>query len=151
MQIDLPTLKLGLIVFWALWLSLVFLSNSLDGLKALGLLPQRWRFSSKNYGAVVKATSIYSAPEWLAGLLFLGVTAWQGLSGALFWRAFGSSLKSGVLGRPEVSTAFAISLGLWAAMILADEIFRTYDLARTHLLIFVAQVVSLLAMYLLPR
>ena len=150
MQIDLPTLKLGLIFFWALWLSLVFLSNSLDGLKALGVLPQGWRFSSKNYGAVVKATSIYSAPEWLAGLLFLGVTAWEGLSGALFWRAFQSGLKSGMAARPEVSTAFAVSLGLWAAMILADEIFRTYDLARTHLLIFAAQIVSLLAIYLLP-
>jgi hypothetical protein len=149
MQIDLATLKLGLLFFWGLWLSLVFVSNSLDGFKALGWLPQHWRFSSKNYGAVVKATSIYSAPKWLAGLLFLGVTAWQGLSGALFWRAFGSGLKSGMLARPEVSTAFAISLGLWAAMILADEIFRTYDLARTHLLIFVAQIVSLLAIYLL--
>jgi hypothetical protein len=150
MQIDLVTLKLGLLFFWAAWLSLVFLSNSLDGLKALGVLPQSWRFSSKNYKAVVKATSIYSSPKWLAGLLFLGVTAWEGLSCALFWRSFQSGLKSGIAARPEVSTAFMISLGLWAAMILADEIFRTYDLAHTHLLIFVAQIVSLLAIYLLP-
>ncbi|MCL4304164.1 MAG: hypothetical protein KJ077_51250 [Anaerolineae bacterium] len=148
--ITLTTLKLGLLFFWAAWFSLVFLTNLCAGLKALGVLPEPWRFASKNYQAIRDATESYAAPGWLPGLLFAGVILWQGLAVFLFWQAALHSLQSGMLDLDAATPAFAISLGLWAAFMLADEIFKVYDGESTHLLIFLVQLVTLVSLYILP-
>jgi hypothetical protein len=122
MDVNLATLKSGLVLFWAAWLTIVCLTNILAGLKALGILPEGWKFASGNYQAVLDTVSTYSWPAWSAGLLFLGVIAWQALAVFLFWRAFLGS------GAGAVVAAFAASLGLWAAFMLADE--RTKSLPR---------------------
>lgn len=145
MTITLTTLKLGLILFWAVWLSLVLLTNVLAGLKALGLLPESWKFASDNYQAILKTIGNYSWPEWLGGLLFLGVILWQGLAMLLFWRA----VLAYPAGPEPVYTAFAASLGLWAAFMLADEIFTAYRQENAHAQFFIAQLATLLALQLL--
>lgn len=150
LTITVTTLKLGLLFFWAAWFSLVLLTNLFAGLKALGVLPQQWRFASKNYQAMQDATESYAAPDWLPGLLFAGVILWQGLAVFLFWQAALRSLGSGVLNLEATTPAFAVSLGLWAAFMLADEIFKVYDGESTHLLIFLAQLVTLVSLYILP-
>ena len=37
---------------------------------------------------ILQNFSKYPLPAWFAGLLFLGVVLWQGLSALLFWYAF---------------------------------------------------------------
>ncbi len=150
MQIDLMTLKLGLLLFWAVWLSLVFLTNLFAGLKAIGILPDKWKFASKNYEAVVKTTSTYTATAWLPGFLFAGVILWQGLALFLFWLASIRSIQGGSLNLTSAATAFAVSLGLWAAFMIADEVFQVYETERSHLLILVGQLLTLISFYVLP-
>lgn len=150
MQVDLSILKLGLIFFWASWLTLTFVTNVLDGLKVLKMLPEEWKFASGNYAAIARATSSYSFPDWLNGLLFMGATLWEGLASSLFWVSFLVYLRSGFTDLSHATTAFAFSLALWAAMILADEIFKAYRLVRTHMIIFACQGITLLLIYALP-
>jgi hypothetical protein len=140
------TLKRGLLLFWAAWLSLVFLTNLLDGLKAAGLLPEGWSFASGNYRFVCETTARHGTPAWLNGVLFAGVVCWEGLAAVLFWLA-GLRLRA----RGLRYAAFAAGLSLWAAFVLADEVFVAYLVEATHWRLFTAQLATLLAVELLPE
>jgi hypothetical protein len=139
-------LKRGLLLFRAAWLSLVCLTNLLDGLKAVGLLPEGWTFASGNYRFVCETTARYGTPAWLNGLLFAGVVCWEGLAAVLFGLA---GLRFGA-GRLR-DAAFGAGLSLWAAFVLADEVFLAYALEAVHWPLFTALLATLLAVELLPE
>ena len=142
-------LKRGLLLFWAAWLTVVFTTNALDGLKALGLLAPAWPFAWGNYLFLAETTARYRSPGWLDGLLFLGVVAWEAVAAALFWRAgwrFRGREDPGV-----ARVAFAFGLGLWAAFLLADELCIAYAVEGTHLRLFTSQLVTLLVLGLVPE
>ena len=143
------SLKLALLFFWALWFSIVFLTNVFSAMKAAGRLPPSWKFASKNYGMVVKAVSLYGAAPWVPRLLFLGVVAWQLVAAALFWYALVSSGAAGVLDMAAVNAACAAGILLWAAFMIADEVTLKYAMEQPHELLFVAQLASLVVMHLL--
>lgn len=142
-------LKRALLAFWAAWLTVVFTTNLLDGLKALGLLAAPWPFASGNYGFLSATTARYGTPAWLNALLFLGVIAWEGAAAALFWLAWWT------LPRPPGAgwryAAFTSALCLWLAFAIADEVFITYEVEGPHLRIFIAQLLTLLAVEVLPE
>ncbi len=142
-------IKTGLIFFWSLWLTIVFLTNLFEGLQHLRIIPEGWKFVSQTYEMIRKTAAIYNPPSWLAGLLFLGVLVWQGLALALFWIAFTLLVTSGIAALPHVDTAFAVLLALFGAFMIADEIFRAYDNQASHMQIFIALIASLLAIHLL--
>ena len=142
--------KLGLLLFWTLWLLIVFLTNLFEWLKVLRIVSPYWKFASSNYQAIVQATGIYQAPEWVAKVLFLGVLIWQCGTLLAFGRALLSMWWYGMWLLGPVMETFAASLGLLAAFILADEIFKQYDLERAHLLLFIAQLLTVLSIYVLP-
>src|SRR4051812_13809660 len=79
-------LKRSLLAFWAVWLTVVFLTNLADAGKALGLLGESWAFASGNYRFLTETTARYATPAWLNAVLFAGVIAWEGLAAVLFWR-----------------------------------------------------------------
>jgi hypothetical protein len=149
MQIDLLILKFGLLLFWSVWLTFVFLSNSFEALKLMRIAPESWKFASDNYSAIAKATSVYACPEWLNSLLFGGVIIWQGLAGLLYWITLANLIGSGRINLGLVNSAFAASLSLWAAFIIADEILKNYEGETSHLQIFIAQLLSLLALHIM--
>ncbi len=142
-------IKTGLVFFWSLWLTIVFLTNLFEGLQHLRVVPESWKFVSQNYEMIQKTVAIYHPPAWLAGLLFLGVLAWQGLALALLWTAFARLAFSGMAALSQVDTAFAVLLALFGAFMIADEIFRAYDNQAGHMQIFIAQLATLLAVHLL--
>jgi hypothetical protein len=144
-------LKRGLLLFWAAWLSLVLVTNVLDGAKALGLLGGGWAFASGNYAFLCQTTARYGTPAWANAVLFAGVVAWEALAAGLSWRALWAFRGKGGTGKPALYAAWAAGLSLWAAFILADEVFITYAVAVTHWLLFVAQLATLLAVELLPE
>ncbi len=149
MQLSLSTLKRGLLFFWAAWLTIIFLTNLFDLLKQLGILDTGWAFASGNFGFMQATTALYATPDAIVTLLFIGVIVWEGLAAGLLWRAFvGFRAGSGALAR--VNTAFAFSLALWAAFMLADELLMAYDVEATHMRILTSQIVTLLAIHLLP-
>jgi hypothetical protein len=143
-------LKRGLLLFWATWLSVVFTTNLLDGAKALGVLDESWTFASGNYAFLTQTTSRHGTPEWLNAVLFAGVVGWEGLAAVLFWAAWWA-FRGGGAGRPAVYAASCAGLSLWAAFVLADEVFIAYPVEGTHWRLFIAQLATLLAVELLPE
>jgi hypothetical protein len=139
-----------LLLVWAVWLSVVFLSNLADAAKGLGWLPESWTFASGNLHFIRETTARYGTPDAVNGALFAGVVVWEGVATVLFWRA-AWAFRGGGVGREAVYRAFAVSLLLWAGFLVADEVFIAYPLAATHLRLFVAHLVTLLAVELLPE
>ncbi len=144
MSISASWIPLGLLIFWAAYFTIVLVMNACDALKAFGLLPQKWKFASGNYHLIRKATQTYRAPAWLDRVLFLSVIAWQTLAAVLLWLAV-----DGWPGLPAVDTALAVGIALFAAFILVDEIFKEYKSENDHMLIFAAQLLTLLAIHVL--
>ncbi len=136
-------IRSGILLFWAAWFTVVALTNLLDALKALGLLSPGWTLASGNYALMLKVTAVHGAPAAVVALLFLGVILWEALAAALFWRAWARRGEA-------VATAFLVGLALWAAFTLADEVFIAYPLEGVHLRLFAVQLLSLLAIRLLP-
>jgi hypothetical protein len=150
MEVTLYQLKLGLIAFWTLWFGIVCLTNLFAGLKAIGIVSKQTKFASQNFALVTKAVSTYRLPEWVPGFLFCGVIVWQFIAAALFARAFLSSWTAHSLVWSPVNTAFAAGLALWAAFMIADEIFMEYNNERSHLMLFGVQLITLVGLHLLP-
>ena len=137
------TLKSGVLLFWALWFTIVALTNVFDALKAGRVLPGGFTFASGNWELMLKVTAVHATPVALVGILFLGVVAWETLAAVLFWRAWALGGRGGV-------AAFTVGLALWAAFVLADEIFIAYTLEAGHLRLLGLQLLSVLALRLLP-
>ncbi len=72
----------------------------------------------------------------MQAILFAGVVVWEGLGAVLLWR--------------PTDAAFVVTLALWGAFVLAEEIFLAYVVEATHLRLFIAQLVTLLVIHLLP-
>jgi hypothetical protein len=144
-------LKQGIILFWALWLSVVWLSNICDGLKVCHILKDNWWFASGNYAMMAKTTKKCRMPAWMIAILFLGILIWQGGAVALLWATV---IKFQGVYQPGVTVlylAFLVNLSLWAAFILADELFLSYETESIHFQVFLAQLASLIVLVLLPE
>jgi len=139
-----------LLLFWAIWLSAVFLGNLADTGKELGVLDESWAFASGNWQFIRDTTARYGTPDLVNGVLFAGVILWEGIAVVLFWRAY-CALRGRGTGRTVLYAAFTTSLLLWGAFLVADEIFIAYALEGVHLRLFSAQLVTLLAIELLPE
>ncbi len=142
-------LKVALLASWAVWLTVVLVTNLMDAAKALHLLRPEWPFASGNYAFLTHVTGKYDTPEWVNGVLFAGVIAWEAAATALFWAACLTHRgRRGVMVR---HAAFVVALGLWMAFAVADEVFIAYDVERAHVQLFIAQLATLLAVELLPE
>jgi hypothetical protein len=144
-------LKRTLLACWATWLTVVFATNLMDLGKALGLVPEGFAFASGNYRFLVETTARYGPPAWLSGLLFLGVVCWEGLAALLFWLAWRRFQGRGEAGRRTLHAAFLAGLTLWAAFMIADELFIAYAVEAVHVRLLTAQLATLLAIELLPE
>jgi hypothetical protein len=137
-------LKRLLLAFWATWLTIVLVTNVLDAAKSLGVLDRSWAFASGNYQFLTQATARYGAPAWINGVLFAGVIACEATATVLFWLACWRYHGNGE-GRQTQYAAFTVSLLLWGAFLVADEVFIAYAVAVAHLRLFTAQLATLLA------
>ncbi|GIW33338.1 hypothetical protein [Meiothermus sp.] len=145
-MIGIPEIKQGIVLVWAVWLSMVTLMNILEAFKALGLVPQNWKTSS-NWTLMLRTTGIYHPPVWLVALLFGGVIVWEAVASGLLWWAF-------VTGSLEVATAaFGWCILLWGGFILANQFFMAWltdpNLVAAHRSLFGVFVISLMAIRLL--
>ena len=138
------TLKSGVLLFWAAWFTIVLLTNVCDALKAGRVLPAGFTLSSGNWELMLKITAVHATPVAIAGLMFLGVIAWEAVAGFLFWRAWAAGGRGGVV-------AFVVGLALWATFALADELFLAYTVEAAHLRLFGLQLLSMLALRVLPE
>lgn len=102
------------------------------------------------WALLVETTEVYETPDWVRAVPFAGVIAREGLALALHWRALAASRGEGLADRRPVDPAFVVGVALSAGFVLADEVFVAYDVEATHLRLPVAQLVSRLAIHLLP-
>ena len=72
-----------IVVFWALWWMLAFLTDFLGGLYLLNVFTEPW-VPHSNYPAVVTSLVQYDAPNWLPAVFFVGIIAWSLLSALAF-------------------------------------------------------------------
>jgi hypothetical protein len=138
------TLQAGLLVFWAIWLTLVTLTNFADALRKLGILPAEFRLASYNFDLVKDTVGAHGVPTAIAVVLFAGVIAWELLASVLFWRAWTVVRRGGSGAAPEITQAFVVSLALWAAFLIATEATVNYVTAGTHKETLIAQLATLL-------
>jgi Predicted small integral membrane protein (DUF2165) len=143
-------LKRSILLFWAVWLSVVFLSNLSDAGKGLGLLGDSWAFASGNLKFIKETTARYGTPDLVNALLFVSVILWEGVAALLFWWAVWT-LRGKKSGRKILYCAFTTSLLLWGAFSIADEVLIAYPLESTHLRLFIAYLVTLMTIELLPE
>jgi hypothetical protein len=143
-------LKRLLLLFWAVWFSIVLLTNLADAGKGLGMLADSWTFASGNWELIRATTARYGTPAAVNSVLFTGVIAWEAVATWLFWWA-GWTYRGRGSGRTALYGAFTASLLLWGAFVVADEVLIAYPLESTHLRLFVAHLVTLLAVELLPE
>jgi hypothetical protein len=92
----------------------------------------------------------YSLPGWLPRLLFSGVLLWELVIVSCFGWAVISSAINGAINTVLLNAAFLAGLGLWGGFIIADEILKQYDTEHSHILFFIAQLVTLATFYVLP-
>ena len=130
------TLKLGLLGFWTLWFAIVTATN------VLGV--------SSNDQAIVRATQRFAPPPWVPRFLFIAVIVWQAASTALLARAVALSLMHDAVDLAAATLALGSGIALWGAFMLADEITVKYEFERTHELLFIAQLATLIALHVLP-
>ncbi|HET8720516.1 MAG TPA: hypothetical protein VFM24_00715, partial [Nitrospira sp.] len=95
-------------------------------------------------------TSRYSVSRRLPGFLFFGVLCWQVAAVVLFTSAIAVSALAGALDSQAVNAAFIAGLSLWSAFMLADELLQQYDVEHAHVLFFMAQLLTLIALHQLP-
>ena len=135
-----------LLLFWALWLTVVTASNATNALRVARVLPQGFAFASSNFELVETTTAIYHAPRAVVWLLFGGVIGWEAIAAALFWRAlfaaWRQSTREGATLEAPLAVAIAAAMGLFAAFMLADELLIAYPLQATHMRAFAALGVS---------
>jgi hypothetical protein len=148
MQFDLMWLTRGLLFFWSVWMSVVFVTNLFEGLIELGLLSENWPVKSGNFDYVAKATATYSAPDWITALLFSGAVVWEGVAVILYWLGFWQLMRDGKAALSYVDLALGASFALWAAFMVADEVFRMYRQQTSHMLLFISQIATLLMIHL---
>lgn len=147
MTLTLHTIKLALLVFWSLWLSIVFMTNAFEGLILINVLPQSWKFASKNFQSIKEATAKYALTAKWAGILFFGVVIWQAAAAVFFWLAVAGFLRGHT---QALYSGFFVSLSFWMAIMIADELFKAYEKQISHLLVFSAQLISMLVILALP-
>jgi hypothetical protein len=143
-------LKRLLLFLWAVWLSVVFLSNLADALKELGLLGESWAFASGNWKFIKETTARYGTPDFVNAVLFAGVIVWEAVVALLFWLA-ACTFRGRRSGRKVLYLAFTATLLLWGAFLIADEVFIAYPVEGAHLRLFIAHLATLLAIELLPE
>jgi hypothetical protein len=153
--LDLLTLKQGIILMWAVWMSLVVILNVLDALKMSGRLPQTWKFASGNFWYISEVTKIYSTPAWINWVFFIIVIIWEAVGAVLLWGAWAGFNGSTYA---MLNAAWVVNLALWAAFIVMDEIFQAWaaeignsNAMEAHRSLFVAWLISLIAIHLLPN
>jgi hypothetical protein len=133
-----------LLLIWGVWFSIVALTNTLDGLKALHVLPADFTFASGNWAFLKQVVSVHHTPGAIAALMFIGVIVWEWSAAVSFVRAWNHYREDHAEAEAAAAIAFAISAALWGAMMIASEIFISYGVEATHTHLLIATLASYL-------
>lgn len=140
--------KLGCLLFWASWFFVAFLTNFFDFMYIWQWLPLNWHYRSGNYDLLKAATHMDQTSFFLNALFVCDIIV-LGLSAILFFLAF---IYFWLYKAWEfINAAFALSIALWGVFIAMEEIFLAYGAEKTHIGLFVFELLTLMAIHLLPH
>jgi hypothetical protein len=144
---DPATAQLGLLFkriligFWALFFSLVALTNLVDLLDTLGALD--WRFlNSENYAYLHSVVKVYEVGSLVTKLLLAGALAIETIAAVLFWRA--------LLRRTRALIAVCWGALVWIAFIVMTEFFTAYQSESVFRELLTMTIATALAIALIP-
>ena len=141
--------KRTLVVFWALWWILAFLTDFLGGLYLLNVFTESW-LPHSNYPSLVASLVQYDAPNLLPSVFFVGIIAWSLLSALAFIYAALTPRQPSQRWLARVNAAFIISLGLWLAFFISDQVVMMFDLEQNHMVQGGFQLLTSMAIHFLP-
>ncbi|MCB0877914.1 MAG: hypothetical protein KDC46_02905 [Thermoleophilia bacterium] len=144
---------LGTVVIaaWAMYFTMISLSNIFDALKAMDVLGNGFDFASGNWSFMQDTVAIYGTPDWLTGILFAGAIVLEVAVAALCWYALGSRLSDSPVASAASRAAVTSALVVWTAFVFMEEIFIAYGVESTHWMLFVASAISFGLLYLVDR
>ena len=147
----LVAIKRGLLLYWSLWFTIVFVTTLLGGLEALGAIDKGWKLAGGDFTLISPAAAIYGVPAKASGVLLACLMVWEGSAVVVFWWAFRKfrGLKNAD-GR-ALAAAFILAISLFAALLLAGLLFGGHLFMAMHLKILVALLLSFLVVYFLPE
>ncbi|MDP1604492.1 MAG: hypothetical protein Q8M03_14645 [Legionella sp.] len=138
-----------IIVFWTLWWLIALWTDIVGLLAHNGLLQKSWA-PNTNYPFLVDSLKMYNAPEWLPQFLFGGIILWLLLSTLAFCWATASLAQQKEKWMKRADIAFTISLGLWLAFIIGDQLIMKFTLEENHMVQAGFQLLTYLMLYLIP-
>lgn len=141
--------KQSLVVFWGLWWAIAFLTDFVGGLEMLGLTSTPW-FDGQNYPFLKQTLAPFGATAAIDIALFVGIILWALVSTLLFSFAIVTPYSRKELWLKRVDYAFVVSLGLWLAFFLADQVVMKFDLEQNHMVQGGFQLLCYLSIHLLP-
>lgn len=121
-----------LIIFWGVWWLSALWTDVVGGLAYLNWLHADWA-PSKNYPFLVESLQMYHLNHLVPALFFLGIIAWMSLICALYIVAIALMWIKKPFWQ-VTHLAFAVSLGLWMAFFVADQLIMNYDLEANHMI-----------------
>ena len=136
----------GLLLFWGVYFSMAGTGNVVDLLTQHGYHKRFFRFSSKNYELLEKVAERHGTGASRIKVLFIVIMSWELASAAGYLSALALYLLGSTF---LIQYAFFIGMGLFAGLTLGNEAFIYYDDEEEHVTMFVAQLVSYVAVALL--
>ncbi len=136
----------GLLLFWGVYFAMAGTGNVVDWLTQHGYRGRYFRSSSKNLELMERVAKRHGSGSSAIGALFAVIMSWELLSAVVYFLTLGYYLLgNGFL----LSYAFFIGMGLFAGLILGNEAFVYYDDEEEHVIMFLAQLVSYIAVAVL--
>lgn len=139
-----------IIIFWFLWWLIALWTDVVGGLAHMGWLHASWA-PDTNLPFLIESLKMYQPPLWLIGIFFAGILLGLFLSTVSFlWAVLGLNQPTYVW-MVRAKTAFIISITLWLAFFLADQMIMKFDLEENHMVQGGFQLLTFLALYWLPN
>lgn len=136
----------GLLLFWGVYFGMAGTGNAVDWLTNHGYRGRLFRSSSKNLELMERVAKRHGTGVTAIRALFAMIMSWEILSSLAYFAAFALYLTGNLAILPY---AFFIGMGLFAGLILGNEAFVYYEDEEEHVIMFLAQLVSYIAVVLL--
>lgn len=136
----------GLLLFWGIYFSMAGAGNAVDLLTNHGYAGKYFRFSSKNYELLERVAKRHGSSKSSVQALFVVIMSWELLTAGSYLSALIMYLGGN---SSFVPYAFFIGMGLFAGLVLGNEAFIYYDDEEEHVVMFLAQLISYIAVVVL--
>lgn len=130
-------LQRSILFFWAIWFTLVSISDGVNLCEVLNASLLHSNFNSKNYELIMQCLAHYHLNNFLLAIsIFTAIILFSVIIAMVFWYAFiNSHVKL-------VFYAFLLSFYQTGFFIMADEVFIQYPLEHGHMIRLLTQMVS---------